>query len=239
MRVRLRVWLLWWVLAPCVLCGGCGFLPFPFGCGNELGGDGGGCFLVVCELCGWACCPLLIFSAVSYCIRCAPSPFLLFHCLSFWLTDQLTDSSDSTTGGDGCDDDDGDGAAPCGVRRDGPCTLVVLLLVRVCVAAAGSPGNVSGDADAVVVPVDVSCAPSDGSLRYRVPVFVYGSGRSVLLPVLRLSMRTVLSVALMCACMAGMVSWVLCAMWPMRCTHVATVLPAVQRRRKGPPLPPR
>ncbi|EAN92300.1 hypothetical protein Tc00.1047053506965.110 [Trypanosoma cruzi] len=70
-------------------------------------------------------------------------------------------------------------------------------------------------------------------------VCVCGSGRSFLLPVLRLSMRVILSVALMCACMAGMVSWVLCAMWPMRCTHVATVLPAVQRRRKGPPLPSR
>ncbi|RNC53863.1 hypothetical protein TcCL_ESM08754 [Trypanosoma cruzi] len=128
MRVRLRVWLLWWVLAPCALCGGRGFLPFPFGCGNELGGDGGGCFLVVCELCGWACCPLLMLSALSRRIRCAPSTSLLFHCLSFWLTDQLTDSSDSTTGGDGCDDDDDDGAAPCCVRRDGPCALVLLLL---------------------------------------------------------------------------------------------------------------
>ncbi|RNC53804.1 hypothetical protein TcCL_ESM08835 [Trypanosoma cruzi] len=35
-------------------------------------------------------------------------------------------------------------------------------------------------------------------------------------------MRIILSVVLICACMAGMVSWVLCAMWPMRCTHVAT-----------------
>ncbi|RNC32026.1 hypothetical protein TcCL_Unassigned05411 [Trypanosoma cruzi] len=106
----------------------------------------------------------------------------------------------------------------------------------VCVTAAGIPGVVSGDADAVVVPVDVSCAPSDGSLSYRVCVW---RGRSVPLPVLRLRMRITLSVALMCACMAGMVSWVLCAMWPMRCTHVATVLPAVQGKRKGPPLPSR
>ncbi|RNC32699.1 hypothetical protein TcCL_Unassigned04666 [Trypanosoma cruzi] len=108
----------------------------------------------------------------------------------------------------------------------------------VCVTAAGSAGDVSGDADAVVVPVDVSCAPSDGSLSYRVHGSVW-RGRSVLLPVLRLSMRIMLSVALMCACIAGMVSWVLCVMWPMRCTHVATVLPAVQRKRKGPPLPSR
>ncbi|KAF8284870.1 hypothetical protein TcBrA4_0043360 [Trypanosoma cruzi] len=42
----------------------------------------------------------------------------------------------------------------------------------VCVTAAGSAGDVSGDADAVVVPVDVSCAPSDGSLSYRVLVCV-------------------------------------------------------------------
>ncbi|RNC41296.1 surface protease GP63 [Trypanosoma cruzi] len=106
----------------------------------------------------------------------------------------------------------------------------------VCVTAAGSAGDVSGDADAVVVPVDVSCAQSDGSLSYRVCVW---RGRSVLLPLLRLSMRITLSVALMCACIAGMVSWVLCAMWSMRCTHVATVLSAVQRKRKGPPLPSR
>ncbi|EKG03741.1 hypothetical protein TCSYLVIO_005207, partial [Trypanosoma cruzi] len=38
----------------------------------------------------------------------------------------------------------------------------------VCVTAAGSAGHVSGDAGTVVVPVDVSCAPSDGSLSYRV-----------------------------------------------------------------------
>ncbi|EAN99446.1 hypothetical protein TcCL_ESM06250 [Trypanosoma cruzi] len=35
-------------------------------------------------------------------------------------------------------------------------------------------------------------------------------------------MRIIFSVALMCSCLAGMVSWVLCAMWPMRCTHLAT-----------------
>ncbi|KAF8289560.1 hypothetical protein TcBrA4_0140070 [Trypanosoma cruzi] len=51
-------------------------------------------------------------------------------------------------------------------RRAGPCALVLRLLVRVC--AAGSPGLVSGDVDAVVVPVDVSCAPGDGSLSCRV-----------------------------------------------------------------------
>ncbi|EAN88513.1 hypothetical protein Tc00.1047053507067.70 [Trypanosoma cruzi] len=55
-------------------------------------------------------------------------------------------------------------------RRVGPCALVLLLLVRVC--AAGCPGRVSGDAGAVVVPVDMSCAPSDGSLSYRVRVCV-------------------------------------------------------------------
>ncbi|KAF8303297.1 hypothetical protein TcBrA4_0048900 [Trypanosoma cruzi] len=56
-------------------------------------------------------------------------------------------------------------------RRVGPCALV-LLLFRVC--AAGSPGRVSGDADAVLVPVDVSCAPSDGSLSYRVLAYFVG-----------------------------------------------------------------
>ncbi|RNC53735.1 hypothetical protein TcCL_ESM08919 [Trypanosoma cruzi] len=107
-----------------------------------------GCRLVVCELCGWACCHLLMLSAlslsVSAVLRPSPSCCILFFC----LTDQLTGSSDSTTG---------DGAAPCW---------------SVCVTAAGSPGHVSGDADAAVVPVDVSCAPSDGSLSYRVRVGV-------------------------------------------------------------------
>ncbi|KAF8291970.1 hypothetical protein TcYC6_0118630 [Trypanosoma cruzi] len=122
------------------------FLPFLWGCGNELGEmvvdvfsscmvgscwrcvpSLRGCRLVVCKLCGWACCPLLMLSALSRRIRCAPSLSLLFHSFSFWLTDQLTDSSDSTTGDDDCDDDDGDGAAPCGVRRVSPCALVLLL----------------------------------------------------------------------------------------------------------------
>ncbi|EAN90978.1 hypothetical protein Tc00.1047053506769.10 [Trypanosoma cruzi] len=71
-----------------------------------------GCCLVVCELCGWACCLLLMLSALSRCIRCTPSLSLLFHSFPFWLTDQLTGSSDSTTGDDDCDDD-GDGAARC------------------------------------------------------------------------------------------------------------------------------
>ncbi|RNF02033.1 hypothetical protein TcG_12062, partial [Trypanosoma cruzi] len=85
------------------------FWPFPWGCGNELGEMvvdvffscmvGGcwrcvpslrGCRLVVCELCGWACCPLLMLSALSRCIRCAPSLSLPFHSFSFCLTDQLT-----------------------------------------------------------------------------------------------------------------------------------------------------
>ncbi|RNE96003.1 hypothetical protein TcG_13175 [Trypanosoma cruzi] len=114
----------------------------------------------------------------------------------------------------------------------GSCALLLLLAL---LCAAGIPGDVSGDLDAVVVPVDMSCAPSDGSLSYRVRV----RGEGVLLPVLRLSMRIILSVALVCACMAGMVSWVLCAMWPMRFTNVTTVPPAVQRKRKGPPLPSR
>ncbi|PBJ77022.1 hypothetical protein BCY84_07368 [Trypanosoma cruzi cruzi] len=55
-------------------------LAISLGCGNELGGDGGGCRLVVCELCGWACCLFLMFSALSRCIRCAPSLSLLLHC---------------------------------------------------------------------------------------------------------------------------------------------------------------
>ncbi|RNC56342.1 hypothetical protein TcCL_ESM06109 [Trypanosoma cruzi] len=134
-------------LAPCALCGGRGFWPFPWGCGNELGEMVvdvfsscmvGGCWrcvpslrgrrLVVCELCGWACCPLLMLSALSRCIRCAPSLSLSFHSFPFRLTDRLTDSSDSTTGDGDCD---GDGAAPCGVRRAVPCALVLLLHVRV------------------------------------------------------------------------------------------------------------
>ncbi|RNC39663.1 hypothetical protein TcCL_NonESM10954 [Trypanosoma cruzi] len=57
------------------------------------------------------------------------------------------------------------------VVHAGSCDLLLLLHFRVC--AAGCPGRVSGDADAVVVPVDVSCAPSDGSLRYRVHVCVW------------------------------------------------------------------
>ncbi|PBJ70790.1 hypothetical protein BCY84_18019 [Trypanosoma cruzi cruzi] len=106
-----------------------GFWPFPWGCGNELGEmvvdvffscmvgccwrcvpSLRGCRLVVCGLCGWACCPLLMLSALSRCIRCAPSLSLSFHSFPFRLTDQLTDTSDSTTGDDDCD---GDGAAPC------------------------------------------------------------------------------------------------------------------------------
>ncbi|ESS62145.1 hypothetical protein TCDM_10225 [Trypanosoma cruzi Dm28c] len=212
------------------------FLPFPWGCSDELGEMvvdvfsscmvGGcwrcvpslrGCRLVVCELCGWACCPLLMLSALSRCIRGAPSISLIFYFFSFCSL-RVTMTAIMTVR-----------------RRVVPCAVVLLLLVRVYLTAAGSPGDVSGDADAVVVPVDVSCASSDGSLSYR----VYGCGRIVLQPVLRLSMRIILSVDLMCACMAGMVSWVLCAMWPMRCTRVATVLPAVQRKRKRPPLPSR
>ncbi|RNC56197.1 hypothetical protein TcCL_ESM06247 [Trypanosoma cruzi] len=41
-----------------------------------------GCRLVVCELCGWACCPLLMLSALSRCILGAPSIFLLLHSFS-------------------------------------------------------------------------------------------------------------------------------------------------------------
>ncbi|RNC57630.1 hypothetical protein TcCL_ESM04744 [Trypanosoma cruzi] len=86
--------------------------------------------------------------AVSWCVNCAAGPAALSSCclLSsslyplrsvllppvpfrfFWLTDRLTDCSDSTAGDDDCDDDD---AAPCGVRRAGPCALVLLLHVRV------------------------------------------------------------------------------------------------------------
>ncbi|KAF8277550.1 hypothetical protein TcBrA4_0111070 [Trypanosoma cruzi] len=65
-------------------------------------------------------------------------------------------------------------------RRVCFCAVVLLLLVRVYVTAAGSVGELSGDADAVVVPVDVSCAPSDGRLSYRVRV----CRGSVLLPLL-------------------------------------------------------
>ncbi|EAN91659.1 hypothetical protein TcCL_NonESM04866 [Trypanosoma cruzi] len=59
------------------------------------------------------------------------------------------------------------------VRRRAVCAVLFLALLccccsSVCVTAAGSPGHVSGDAGTVVVPVDVSCAQSDGSLSYRV-----------------------------------------------------------------------
>ncbi|RNF09493.1 hypothetical protein TcG_09866 [Trypanosoma cruzi] len=84
---------------------------------------------------------------------------------------------------------------------------VVVGACSVCVTTAESAGDLSCDADAVVVPVVVSCASSDGSLSYR--VFMCVCGRSVL-PVLGLSVRIILSVALMCACMAEMVSCVPC-----------------------------
>ncbi|RNC54624.1 hypothetical protein TcCL_ESM07943 [Trypanosoma cruzi] len=177
-----RVWLVWWVPAPCALCGGRGFLLFPVGCGNELGEYGGGYILLLHG--GWllALCAFLawmpsrgvwtvrlgllpsrhvVCSLSLYPLHFVPLPLVAFF--FFCLTDQLTGSSDFTTGDDDCDDN--------GVRRVGPCALV-LLLVHVCVTAAGSPGDVSGDVDAVVVPVDVSCAPSDGSLSYRVCVCV-------------------------------------------------------------------
>ncbi|KAF8297361.1 hypothetical protein TcBrA4_0068680 [Trypanosoma cruzi] len=53
------------------------------------------------------------------------------------------------------------------------CALVLLRLVRVYLTAAESPGDLSCDADAVFLPVDVSCSPSDGSLSYRVCVWVW------------------------------------------------------------------
>ncbi|RNC55749.1 hypothetical protein TcCL_ESM06740 [Trypanosoma cruzi] len=59
------------------------------------------------------------------------------------------------------------------------CTVLVLALLcccccnSVCVTATGSPGDVSGDADTVVVPVDVSCPQSDGSLSCRVRACVW------------------------------------------------------------------
>ncbi|EAN99553.1 hypothetical protein Tc00.1047053504081.70 [Trypanosoma cruzi] len=110
MRVHRQLWLVWWVLAPCALCCGRGFWPFPVGCRYELGEMevdvfsscmvGGcwrcvpslrGCRLVVRELCGWACCPLRMSSALSRCIRGAPSLsrccilFLLSHRSADWL----------------------------------------------------------------------------------------------------------------------------------------------------------
>ncbi|RNC31745.1 hypothetical protein TcCL_Unassigned05721, partial [Trypanosoma cruzi] len=89
MRVRL-------LRVRCVVAAG--FLPFPWGCGNELGEMvvdvfsscmvGGcwrcvpslrGCRLVVCELCGWVCCPLLMLSALSLYPRCSvPLPLVPF-----------------------------------------------------------------------------------------------------------------------------------------------------------------
>ncbi|KAF8299985.1 hypothetical protein TcYC6_0062040 [Trypanosoma cruzi] len=54
-----------------------------------------------------------------------------------------------------------------------PRVIGVVCACSVCVTAAGSPGHVSGDADAVVVPVDLSCAPNDGSSSYRVCVWAW------------------------------------------------------------------
>ncbi|RNC41579.1 hypothetical protein TcCL_NonESM08836 [Trypanosoma cruzi] len=115
-------------LAPCALCCGCGFWQFPVGCGDELGEMvvdvfsscmvGGcwrcfflrGCRLVVCELCGWASCPLLMLSALSLAVSAVPRSFPFVAFFFFCTTAQLTDSSEFTTGDDDCD---GDGAAPC------------------------------------------------------------------------------------------------------------------------------
>ncbi|RNC39705.1 hypothetical protein TcCL_NonESM10912 [Trypanosoma cruzi] len=75
-----------------------------------------GCRLVVYELCGWACCPLLMLSALLLYPLCSV-PLSLVAFFFFCTTDQLTDSSDSTTRDDDCDGDDGDGAAPCWFLR--------------------------------------------------------------------------------------------------------------------------
>ncbi|ESS61976.1 hypothetical protein TCDM_10382 [Trypanosoma cruzi Dm28c] len=89
-----------------------------------------GCRLVVCELCGWACCPLLMLSALSRCIRGAPSLSLLLH--SFPSASPISSLTPAT---------------PLRVtmtamvtvrRRVGPRALLPLLLVRVYVTAAGS-----------------------------------------------------------------------------------------------------
>ncbi|EAN96856.1 hypothetical protein TcYC6_0056020 [Trypanosoma cruzi] len=53
-----------------------------------------GCRLVVCELCGWACCPLLMLSALSRRIRCAPSLSLLLH--SFSSVPQISSLNSAT-----------------------------------------------------------------------------------------------------------------------------------------------
>ncbi|RNC40553.1 hypothetical protein TcCL_NonESM09966, partial [Trypanosoma cruzi] len=79
---------------------------------------------------GVVCLPCV--DAVSWCVNCAAGtaatphvvcslslyplcsvPLSLVAFFFFCLTDQLTDSSDSTTRDDDCDGDDGDGAAPC------------------------------------------------------------------------------------------------------------------------------
>ncbi|RNC41426.1 surface protease GP63 [Trypanosoma cruzi] len=82
-----------------------------------------GCRLVVCELCGWSCCPLRMLSALSLCIRCAPSLSLLLR--SFSSVPPISSLTPAT---------------PLRVtmaammtvrRRVGPCALVLLLLVRV------------------------------------------------------------------------------------------------------------
>ncbi|RNF11554.1 putative mucin-like glycoprotein [Trypanosoma cruzi] len=96
--------------------------------------------------------------------------------------------------------------------------------------ASGSAGDLSCDADAVVVPVDVSCAPSDGSLSYRVCVW---KKCSAAIAEAQHENYTFSGFDVRMHSRDGELG----AVWPMRCTHVATVLPAVQGRRKGPPLP--
>ncbi|RNC52645.1 hypothetical protein TcCL_ESM10094, partial [Trypanosoma cruzi] len=169
-----------------------GFWPFPWGCGNELGEMvvdiffscmvGGfwrcvpslrGCRLVVCELCGWACCPLLMLSALSLAVSAALRPFPS-RSIPFPSVSRISSLTPVTP--------------PrvmmtaimtmVTVRLRVVCAVMVLALLcccctSVCVMGAGSAGHVSGDADAVVVPVDVLCAPSDGSLSYRVRACVW------------------------------------------------------------------
>ncbi|KAF5222386.1 hypothetical protein ECC02_004667 [Trypanosoma cruzi] len=105
-----------------------------------------------------------MLSTLSRCIRCALFLSLLFH--SFSSVPQISSLNSATILRVMM-------MTMVTVRRRAVCAVLFLGLLccccsSVCVTAAGSPGHVSGDADTVVVPVDVSCPQSDGSLSYRV-----------------------------------------------------------------------
>ncbi|EAN99226.1 hypothetical protein Tc00.1047053510279.100 [Trypanosoma cruzi] len=134
---------------------------------------------------GVVCLPCV--GAVSWCVNCAAGPAALSSCclLSLAVSAALRPSpSCSIPFPSGSRISSLTPATPLRVTMTAMVTMVTVRLRvvcavlvpalscyccnSVCVTAAGSAGHVSGDADAVVVPVDVPCAPSDGSPSYRV-----------------------------------------------------------------------